>query len=43
MERLGFRRGERLAAGMVLTTSDHGLRYSEKLFGLPISALWQEW
>jgi predicted AAA+ superfamily ATPase len=43
IERLGFMLGERLAAGVVLGTSDHGWRYSEKLVGLPISALWQKW
>ncbi|MDR1077481.1 MAG: ATP-binding protein [Propionibacteriaceae bacterium] len=43
IERLAFMLGERLAAGIVLNTSRHGWRYSEKLVGLPISALWQTW
>jgi predicted AAA+ superfamily ATPase len=34
--------GDRLAAGIVLTTADHGWAYTSKLIGLPISALWQE-
>ncbi|MCL2788782.1 MAG: ATP-binding protein [Micrococcales bacterium] len=32
--------GDRLVAGVVLTLSDHSYRYADKLWGLPISALW---
>ena len=33
--------GEKFRAGIVLTTSDHGYRYADRLIGLPISALWE--
>ena len=33
--------GERFLGGVVLTTADHGYRYADRLWGLPISALWQ--
>ncbi|MDR0626791.1 MAG: DUF4143 domain-containing protein [Bifidobacteriaceae bacterium] len=32
--------GDRLVAGVVLATADHPYRYSDKLWGLPISSLW---
>ncbi|MDR3360741.1 MAG: DUF4143 domain-containing protein [Bifidobacteriaceae bacterium] len=34
--------GDRLAAGVVLA-ADHGYRHDRNLFGLPISALWENW
>jgi predicted AAA+ superfamily ATPase len=40
MRRLADGMGDRLVAGIVLTMSDHGYRYAENLWGLPISALW---
>jgi len=43
MKKLAEGLGDRLVAGIVMGTSDHGWRYSEKMVGLPISALWQEW
>jgi predicted AAA+ superfamily ATPase len=43
MDKLAARLGDRFAAGVVLATADHGWRYSQKLAGLPISALWQDW
>jgi predicted AAA+ superfamily ATPase len=32
--------GDRMVAGIVLTTADHPQRFGDKLWGLPISALW---
>lgn len=32
--------GDHLAAGVVLTLSEHAWRFGDKLWGLPISALW---
>ncbi|WP_172119489.1 ATP-binding protein [Actinomyces faecalis] len=34
------RLGERFIGGFVLGMSDHGYQYAERLWGLPISALW---
>ncbi len=33
--------GDRFIGGFVLGTADHGYRYAPKLWGLPISALWE--
>ena len=33
--------GDRLLAGIVLTTAETGYRFGERLYGLPISALWE--
>jgi len=33
--------GDRLLAGIVLNTGTSGYRYSDRLYGLPISALWE--
>ncbi|MDN6556304.1 MAG: hypothetical protein L0K74_07345 [Acidipropionibacterium acidipropionici] len=33
--------GERFVAGIVLGTADHGYRYADRLYGAPISALWE--
>ena len=35
--------GDRFAAGVVLTTAGHGYRHSRNVFGLPVSALWEDW
>lgn len=35
------RLGDRMVAGIVLTTSNEGYRYAPGLWGLPISALWE--
>jgi predicted AAA+ superfamily ATPase len=43
MKKLADQLGDRMVAGVVLSTASHGYRYSEKLVGLPISALWQAW
>ncbi|MDR1265211.1 MAG: DUF4143 domain-containing protein [Propionibacteriaceae bacterium] len=43
MDKLAARLGERCVAGVVLAATDHGWRYSQRLAGLPISALWQDW
>jgi len=32
--------GERFIAGIVLNTGNHGYRYADRLYGAPISALW---
>lgn len=32
--------GDRFTAGIVLNTGDAGYRFSERLFGLPVAALW---
>ena len=34
--------GERFVGGIVLNTGQAGYRYSERLWGLPVSALWQK-
>lgn len=33
--------GDRFIGGVVLGTADHGYRYAPKLWGLPVSALWE--
>ena len=43
MRKMAEQLGDRLVAGIVLTTADHGWRYTNTMAGLPISALWQEW
>jgi predicted AAA+ superfamily ATPase len=43
MDKLAARLGDRFVAGVVLAAADHGWRYSQRLVGLPISALWQDW
>ena len=45
MKLLADELGDRLVAGVVLTLSDHPFHYSDKLWGLPVSALWgnQQW
>lgn len=40
MKKLAEELGDRLIAGVVLTLSDHPYHYSDKLWGLPVSALW---
>jgi hypothetical protein len=42
MKRLAEGLGDRLIAGIVLTLSDHCYRYSDKLWGLPVSHLWEK-
>lgn len=33
--------GDRFARGVVLGTSDHGYQFADRLWGLPVSALWE--
>jgi predicted AAA+ superfamily ATPase len=40
IKKLADRLGERMLAGIVLTTADHSQRFGDKLWGLPISSLW---
>ncbi|MDR1633367.1 MAG: ATP-binding protein [Bifidobacteriaceae bacterium] len=40
IKKLADRLGERMLAGIVLTTADHPLPFGDKLWGLPISSLW---
>jgi len=40
MRRLAEDLGDRLVAGVVFRLSDHTFHYGEKLWGLPVSALW---
>ena len=40
MKRLAPELGDRLIAGVVLTLSNHPYQYADKLWGLPVSALW---
>jgi predicted AAA+ superfamily ATPase len=40
LKKLSEALGDRLVAGVVLATADHAYRYGDKLWGLPISALW---
>jgi predicted AAA+ superfamily ATPase len=35
--------GDRLVAGVVLSTARRGYRFGKKLFGLPVAALWEQW
>ena len=41
MKRLAESLGDRMIAGIVLSLSDHPYRYADKLWGLPVSALWE--
>jgi hypothetical protein len=41
MSRLRDKLESRFVAGVVLGTADHGYRYADRLYGAPISALWE--
>ncbi|MFT4035065.1 MAG: ATP-binding protein [Patulibacter sp.] len=41
LSRLRERLGDRFVAGIVLNTGQAGYRYAERLYGAPISALWE--
>lgn len=41
LQRLSERLGERFVGGVVLGTADRGMRFGEKLIGLPIASLWE--
>lgn len=43
LQKLRDRVGERFMAGIVLNTGTGGFRHSDRLFGAPISVLWQGW
>lgn len=40
LRHLRDRAGDRFLAGFVLSTADAGYRYADRLYGLPVSALW---
>lgn len=41
LRQLADRVGDRFLGGIVLNTSDNGYQYADRLWGLPISALWE--